>query len=276
MLGTPVDSDDPIPYVDYTLQSRYSTASLDTLMQSNKLGAVIGDRDQTKEALLQVIAEAAKNKASKSLLRPSHFGSNVHSGADKTPVADMAMYTQFQQAHASREADIAQFHADTAAAKAEADRAEAERAAAEHRWNNPSMTDRFLRKITPTKTFTRTEKIVPDPTPSQNLAKVTDGQDPQLWATLGDATYHPVTLDSDAVDVYNETKGSIREDIVKHYASLPQEEFIPMMIALAQRLTSEGNVTSLIIPAYQGGAGMNLTFRNIEHYRSIHAHATME
>ena len=72
-----MDSDDPVPYRDTTLQSEYTPGVLDSVIQSNKVRSVLGSDDQTRDEVLKTVVKATDPNKKAQLLRPTHFTSNV-------------------------------------------------------------------------------------------------------------------------------------------------------------------------------------------------------
>ena len=271
-----IDSEDPVPYVDYTLQSEYSPTVIDTVVQSNKIRSVLGNAVQTKEATMDVILDAVTATSKKKpLLRPSHFNSDVHSGVDQTPLDDVAMYSMLRTAGDDREADINRLRREVADAQTEADRLEAQRQADLHRQQNPTLYDRVKRTFTPRRPKVSEVPVRPDPTPSNSLKRVVDNQPDEVWNTLRDVNYHPVTLTKKAVSDFALLKKDFVSEYIEYYDDLPDNEFVSMMRELGQQIINE-DVRAFVVPAYTNGAGMNLTFHNLDSYRSIHAEAVKE
>ena len=278
IFASNVDGDDPVPYVDLTLQSGYSPGSVDTVIQSNKIRATLGNEDRTMKALMEVIADSNKDspKNLNPLLRPSHFGSNVHSAAGAVPLNDLPMYRMLHKVSDNRVHEIGATEADILVAEAQAARLEAERLAELKR--RSSFSHRMWSKMTPSRLApppVPNDPILPDPKPTEDLKKLRENQKEEVWETFADKNYAPVTLDDHAVKVYNETKESIGSDVAMYYAGMPDDEFIPLMCQLGEQLIGE-EAHMFIAPAYTAGAGLNLTFHNLGSYRSIHAHATTQ
>ena len=127
----------------------------------------------------------------------------------------------------------------------------------------------------PKPVFGPEEQIVPDPKPAEDLRKLTENQPVEFWQTLTDPNYRPVTLDHDTVDMFNKTREEFDAEIATHVVNLPDNEFIPMMDRLLKAICGF-DLTMFLVPAYIGGAGLNITFSNIDAYRSVHANAVRD